>query len=159
MRTRRLVIAGALAASFLAPSLFARARQPEAESPTRSGARLYAAYCASCHGVDGKGDGPLVEVLVAKPFNLTRLSEKYGSPLPVDQIAAFIDGRKDVTAHGPREMPVWGEQLYRGEPGKSPSPDSPSGRIREAARRGTIDLIIAYLDTIQAPPSGAPAPR
>jgi mono/diheme cytochrome c family protein len=155
---RRLVFAGALATSFLAPSLLTRARQPEAESPTRSGARLYAAYCASCHGVDGKGDGPLVQVLVAKPANLTRLAERYGSPLPVDPLAAFIDGRRDVKAHGPREMPVWGEQLYRGEPGKSPPPDSPSGSVREAARRGTIELIIAYLDTIQAPPSGPSAP-
>jgi len=159
MRTRRLVYAGALVVSFLAPSLLGRARQPEPESPARSGARLYAAYCASCHGEGGKGDGPLVEVLVAKPTNLTRLAERYGSPLPVDKLAAFIDGRRDVKAHGPREMPVWGEQLYRGELGKSPPADSPSGHIREAARQGAIELIIAYLDTIQAPPSGAPAPR
>ena len=157
MRPRPLVFAAALAALLIAPRS-PLARQPEAESPAHSGARLYTAYCASCHGVSGRGDGPLVMVLVAKPTNLTRLAEKYGTPLPVEQLAAFIDGRQDVKAHGPRDMPVWGEQLYRGEPGKSPAPDSPSGRIREAARQGTIELIIAYLETIQAP-SGAPAPR
>jgi mono/diheme cytochrome c family protein len=154
---RPIALAAVLAAAFATSSL-ALAAEPEPEPPAVTGAHLYMNYCASCHGVGGRGDGPLVMVLVAKPANLTRLAEKYGRPLPVDKLAAFIDGRTDVKAHGPREMPVWGEQLYRGEAGKSPAPDSPSGRVREAARQGTIDLILAYLETIQAP-SGASAPR
>ena len=154
---RLITLVTALAAACVAPlALFAAEGEPE--SPAATGARLYARYCASCHGTQGLGDGPLAMVLVAKPANLTRLAEKYGRPLPVDKLAAYIDGRRDVKAHGPREMPVWGEQLYPGEPGKSPAPDSPSGRVREAARQGTFELIVAYLDTIQAP-SGAPAPR
>ena len=129
-----------------------------AEPPEQTGAQLYARYCASCHGVGGHGDGPLVVVLTAKPADLTRLGEKYGRPLPSQPIAAFIDGRSDVKAHGPREMPVWGEQLYRGEPGRSPAPDTPSGQAREAARRGAIELIVAYLQTIQQPAEPRPAP-
>jgi mono/diheme cytochrome c family protein len=142
-------------AAFALACLVARslaAAPPAAESPEQMGAHLYATYCASCHGAAGRGDGPLTEVLTVKPANLTRLGEKYGRPLPVDRVAGFIDGRADVKAHGPREMPVWGEQLYRGEAGKSPGPGSPSAALREAARRGTIELIVAYLDTIQAPP-------
>jgi mono/diheme cytochrome c family protein len=155
MRSIRLVAALSVA---LLGARSLSAAQPTAESPEQTGAQLYTTYCASCHGVSGLGDGPLAMVLTVKPFDLTRLGEKYGRPLPTDRIAEFIDGRSDVKAHGPREMPVWGEQLYRGETGKSPAPDSPSGRVREAARRGAIELIIAYLDTIQLPPTPPHAP-
>ena len=134
-----------------------RAAEPAAESPQQAGARLYARYCASCHGVDGRGDGPLAMVLTIKPFDLTRLGQKYGRPLPIDRIADFIDGRSDVKAHGPRDMPVWGEQLYPGEPGKSPPPSSPSGQLRDIARQGTIELIVAYLETLQPSPESPPA--
>jgi len=147
----------ALVAVLLGPRMLAAA-EPSSESPEQTGARLYARYCASCHGVGGHGDGPLVMVLTVKPFDLTRLGEKYGRPLPSERIAAFIDGRSDVKAHGPREMPVWGEQLYPANPGRSPAPDTPSGKLREEARRGAIELIIAYLQTIQQPPEPRPAP-
>ena len=36
-----------------------------------------------------------------------------GNPLPEDVIAKFIDGRSDVKAHGPRDMPVWGRNSTR----------------------------------------------
>lgn len=34
-----------------------------------AGAQLYATYCASCHGADGKGDGPLAKTLNPRPAN------------------------------------------------------------------------------------------
>jgi len=148
-------------AAFVAALLGARtiaAAEPASESPEQAGARLYARYCASCHGVGGHGDGPLVRVLTVKPADLTRLGEKYGRTLPSESIAAFIDGRSNVKAHGPREMPVWGKRLYRGKPGQAPAPDTPSGQLREEARRGAIELIIAYLQTIQQPAEPRPAP-
>jgi mono/diheme cytochrome c family protein len=70
---------------------------------------LYLQYCASCHGRYADGKGPVVPALSTPPANLRLLSERYGNPLPEDQIARFIDGRADVKAHGPRDMPVWGE--------------------------------------------------
>jgi len=154
MRSIRMaaLVAGLLGARMLA------AAEPASESPEQIGARLYARYCASCHGVGGHGDGPLVTVLTVKPADLTRLGEKYGRPLPSEPIAAFIDGRSDVKAHGPREMPVWGEQLYPGKPGRSPAPGTPSGKLREEARRGAIEMIVAYLQTIQQPSEPRTAP-
>jgi hypothetical protein len=58
----------------------------------------------------------------------------------VDRIAKLIDGREIVKAHGPRSMPVWGEQL--GGSGKT-------GAAAEAAVRRRIESLVAYLATIQ----------
>jgi len=108
-----------------------------------SGAGLYLQYCASCHGVAARGDGPAAAALHEPPTDLTRLGERYGQPLPMERLAALVDGRTAVAAHGSREMPVWGEQLYAGD-----RPESPA---RAAARSGTILLILEYLDTQQRP--------
>jgi len=77
-------------------------------SEIASSRAFYLEFCATCHGLTGEGDGPLAQALTTPPPNLRRLSERYGNPLPDDQIARFIDGRADVKAHGPRDMPVWG---------------------------------------------------
>ena len=63
--------------------------------------------CAACHGADGKGSGPVAEVMVNKPLDLTQISKKYGS-FPSDDMYTVIDGRKMINPHGSRDMPVWG---------------------------------------------------
>jgi mono/diheme cytochrome c family protein len=103
------------------------------------GHTYYLRYCASCHGENGNGQGPMASSLKQQPADLRLLSEKYGNPLSVERVAAFVDGREAVAAHGSREMPVWGERLYdiwnaKGSPGGMP------GRIKE---------IVLYLRTIQ----------
>jgi len=113
-----------------------------------SGADLYTSYCASCHGVSAQGDGPAAETLRKPPRDLTRLGARWGTPLDKERLASFIDGREGPRAHGPPDMPVWGERLYPGERAESPA--------REAARRGTILLILEYLQTLQKP-AEAPA--
>ncbi|MDO8435030.1 MAG: c-type cytochrome [Candidatus Binatus sp.] len=103
------------------------------------GQRYFARYCASCHGKDGAGDGPVAKALSKPPANLRMLGDKYGLPLPAPRIAKFIDGRDAVRAHGTRDMPVWGEQLYalgHGEQG-------------ELGIGEVVGKIIAYLNTIQ----------
>lgn len=109
-----------------------------------SGADLYTSYCASCHGVSAQGDGPAAESLRKPPSDLTRLGARWGTPLDKERLASFIDGREGPRAHGPADMPVWGERLYPGERAQSPA--------REAARRGTILLILEYLQTLQKLP-------
>jgi len=124
---------------------------PAAAAPAgavESGTDLYLQYCASCHGVGAHGDGPTAETLRKPPSDLTRLSARWGAPLDKERLATFIDGRDAPRAHGTPEMPVWGERLYAGERAHSPA--------REAARRGTILLILEYLETLQQP-AEAPA--
>ena len=75
------------------------------------GAAEYLNSCAVCHGVDAEGDGPLTEVLMKRPADLTRLAERNGGRFPYQRVFAVIDGRFDVSSHGEREMPVWGRQF------------------------------------------------
>jgi mono/diheme cytochrome c family protein len=114
---------------------------PVAGAELSEGRELYVESCASCHGLDGRGGGPRAATLAAPPPDLTRLHERYGTPLPRDRIAAFIDGRSEVEAHGPREMPVWGKRFFEGDPGPP--------RGVESAKRRSIELIVDYLQQLQ----------
>ncbi len=106
-------------------------------SEVKRGRALYLQYCASCHGLAGEGDGPVARALMTPPANLRRLSERFGGPLPDDQIARYIDGRSEVKAHGPRDMPVWGSRFYF----------ESGGDERQAHQR--IAELVVYLPSIQ----------
>jgi mono/diheme cytochrome c family protein len=73
-----------------------------------SGATLFQTHCASCHGVNGQGNGELVSVLRTLPADLTQLTRKNKGVFPETTLTGLIDGKHDVLAHGPRAMPVWG---------------------------------------------------
>jgi mono/diheme cytochrome c family protein len=100
------------------------------------GRQIYLERCVSCHGLTGEGDGPVAPALSTPPANLRRLSERFGNPLPEDQVARFIDGRAEVKAHGPRDMPVWGKRFY-------------AETHNEHAVHAMIAALVAYLQSIQ----------
>ena len=75
------------------------------------GAAEYLNSCAVCHGMDAEGDGPLTDVLMKRPPDLTGLAQRNGGRFPYQHVFAVIDGRFDVSSHGDREMPVWGRQF------------------------------------------------
>jgi protoheme IX farnesyltransferase len=54
-----------------APSPAANVPSGNLRGDAQNGARLYAQYCASCHGPKGHGDGPVVGTLNPKPANHT----------------------------------------------------------------------------------------
>lgn len=72
------------------------------------GRALYVRYCASCHGMGGRGDGPASKAFRRRPSDLTRVRERYKGQYPVREVMAAIDGRYPVRAHGDSAMPVWG---------------------------------------------------
>jgi mono/diheme cytochrome c family protein len=78
-----------------------------------SGSEMYTTWCASCHGAQGKGDGPAAAALKKPPANLTQLAKKNGGKFPTEKVRNYIDGTAAVTAHGSREMPVWGGVFRR----------------------------------------------
>jgi mono/diheme cytochrome c family protein len=71
----------------------------------------YLNSCAVCHGLGGRGDGPLSELLLKHPDDLTHLSERNGGGFPYSKVFATIDGRYAISSHGDRVMPVWGQQF------------------------------------------------
>jgi mono/diheme cytochrome c family protein len=76
------------------------------------GRQLYTEYCASCHGLDGKGGGPVATSLKSALPDLTRIPLENGK-FPSLRILQVIGGEVDVPAHGSKEMPVWGRYFRR----------------------------------------------
>jgi len=86
-------------------------------------------------------------VLRVPPPDLTRIAARRGGVFPEAEIAAFIDGRAEVAAHGSREMPVWGRVF--GKP-------VAEGTTGEEVVRGQLWVLVAYLKSIQQGPATAP---
>lgn len=104
------------------------------------GERLYRIHCASCHGTDGRGEGPMREVLTRLPTDLTRLDA--AGNLWVESARDVLTGASArwCGVHGRREMPVWGVSFV--------------DRGRVAGQReeveAEIDSLLEFLREIQA---------
>ena len=75
------------------------------------GATLYANLCAACHGPDGRGDGPVADVLTVATPDLTGLSLANAGKFPLGRVEAAIRGVEMPAVHGGRQMPLWGPAL------------------------------------------------
>ena len=106
-----------------------------------SGVEMYERLCASCHGVGGEGDGPVAPLIRIHTPDLTRIAQRDGGEFPTEDVRRTIDGRFDRPAHGTRDMPVWGWQLYG-----SVNNDDAAERARVDAM---IDRLVTYLRSIQ----------
>lgn len=82
-----------------------------ATSPT-SGQEMYKAYCAVCHGSDGKGNGPAASALKVPATDLTAMAKNNGGQFPEMKVVSIIRGEGNLAAHGTREMPVWGQLFW-----------------------------------------------
>jgi mono/diheme cytochrome c family protein len=80
---------------------------PALAQDAERGARLYADHCAVCHGAGLLGDGPMAEILVTAPPDLTRIAARYDGVFPRAGIAWTIDGRDPILGHG-GDMPLFG---------------------------------------------------
>jgi mono/diheme cytochrome c family protein len=88
-------------------------KQPARAIASVEGKELYAAYCAACHGKEGRGDGPAAASLKVAPTDLTLLAKKNnGTFASVAVEQSIIGAGKPVVAHGPSDMPVWGPIFF-----------------------------------------------
>lgn len=96
-----------------------------------SGPEMYKTYCASCHGLDGKGRGPAAAAMKAPLPDLTMLSRRNGGKFPELRVVNSINGESGLSAHGGKEMPVWGYVFREMRPG---SGEEASLRLRNLTR-------------------------
>jgi len=87
------------------------APNPANKSASTSGKEMYVGYCASCHGVDGKGNGPTASALKVPPTDLTLLSKNNHGKFPGAHIDTVLQFGSRIPSHGSSEMPVWGPIL------------------------------------------------
>jgi mono/diheme cytochrome c family protein len=143
-RITGLTLATALAAAIAVFALAARAASDDGEGEDPIGLTEYEIACMSCHGLDGKGDGPKARTLSTMPADLTRIAERNGGKFPARAIYDMIDGRGVIPAHGKRDMPVWGDRYRQtGDPGEDPA-------AVDQRARALIDALVGYIASIQA---------
>ena len=107
-----------------------------ASTATVSGSELFYNNCAACHGVGGKGDGPMGQVLTIRPADLTILAKKTGGKFPAAQIYQMIDGRNPaVRGHGGPDMPVWGEVF--------------AAKGNAASVKDRVNALVKHIETLQ----------
>lgn len=113
------------------------------------GKKEYESKCIACHGANAKGDGPQAKFLAKKPADLTQLAKKNGGVFPDSRVHEVIDGRLEVAAHGPRLMPVWGDEFLFEETHRPQDVSAEAFANREARVNAKIQALVDYLSRLQ----------
>jgi mono/diheme cytochrome c family protein len=132
------LIGAASAASVIAATAAMAQQTAETFAAGTSGAAVYKTYCAVCHGVEAKGDGPLAESLRHVPPDLTLLAKRNAGKFDADRVHRMIDGRDPIKGHGGPDMPIWGDAFKRSSEGYS-----------EKAVKARIDALVEHLRSLQ----------
>jgi mono/diheme cytochrome c family protein len=125
-----------LLALVLTATAVTRAQRAADRALVDSGQDLFVTYCASCHGITGRGNGPAADELRHRPADLTQFAKHNGGIFNAARIHDIVDGRA-VKAHGTMEMPVWGDAFKWRE------------GLPEDAIKARIEALVRYLETIQ----------
>jgi mono/diheme cytochrome c family protein len=142
----KLVRAFTVGAIAVGASTIAHAQQTSSASQNVDlGKYYYESHCAVCHGPSGTGlpPDPGWSLLIKDIPNLTTLSKRNGGVFPFERVYDTIDGRNEVRAHGPRDMPVWGRVFSAQSLDLSPYYD------REAFARAKILALTEYVYRLQ----------
>jgi mono/diheme cytochrome c family protein len=135
-----VVICSMLVSIGLLSLIEARSANAQSGVLVDAGRADFVSYCAACHGLDARGDGPVKPVLRIPPADLTAIAQRNGGSFDAGRVASKIDGRFEIVAHGSSSMPVWGRIL-----GKPIS----DGTTADEVARGQIDALVSYLQSIQ----------
>jgi mono/diheme cytochrome c family protein len=95
-------------------------------------------YCAVCHGKDAKGKGPAAAALKTPPADLTTIAKRRKGEFPSIEIRSIIEGGRELSAHGDREMPMWGS-VFRSI-GAGSGDQTPVMRVQN---------LVKYLESLQ----------
>lgn len=77
----------------------------------------YAAYCAVCHGLDARGNGPAAPAMKMPVADLTSIAKRHGGKFDAVEVEYIIKGigKTESPAHGVEEMPIWGDVFRHDE--------------------------------------------
>lgn len=100
------------------------------------GKSLYTQYCAVCHANDGKGNGPAAAAMKPAPTDLTQISRTNNGHFPDEKIMRILTGEETITAHGNKDMPVWGAVFHN----MNSSPSMSQARLH---------ALVQYLEELQ----------
>ncbi len=136
-------ILAVLIASLIPALALGQAAQPKStpnkQASAERGKELFSEYCASCHGVSGKGDGPAASALKIPPADLTALAARNKGQFPSLRVMQAIKAGPSVPAHGSEIMPVWGPIFLQGDyleaAGQAP-PQTAAGVAEESGQQG-----------------------
>jgi mono/diheme cytochrome c family protein len=139
MRNGLLVLLAAL--SFqppLASGQTTGAKNPPLVISSLYGRDLFEMYCATCHGREGRGNGPAAEALKVRPADLTTIARRNGGTFPKSRVESFVTVGEDRAspAHGSKEMPVWGPIFRALDP-------------NDAANKIRLANIVEYVGALQ----------
>ena len=98
-----------------------------------TGATLYQRHCATCHGVDADGKGPMRPALLLQPPSLLDLAARNDGTFPIIRVVSRIDGRDPLVSHG-SPMPVYG-WYFEGEDTSHQGRDRPTDLDQPTHRR------------------------
>lgn len=135
---KELTGGASLALATLMLLLGARSAPASEDEVQTGGSAIFKTYCASCHGREAKGDGPIAEHLRTVPPDLTKLARRNKGKFEADKVHRMIDGRDPVKGHGGADMPVWGDAFQQSREGYS-----------EEAVKVRIAALVAFLESIQ----------
>lgn len=135
------LLAGALLLPVLAYGLVSGA----AAQDVKIGQEEYRMHCAACHGLEGRGDGPIGQILKTPAPNLAQITERNGGKFPVQKIYDIIEGSSVLAAHGTRDMPLWGDR-YRAAP--DPQTPDQAAAASDLAQQRILSLVY-FLGTLQ----------
>lgn len=131
---RPVVLAIVLQLTFAAQSAWAESSASEA---AKTAADTYLEHCHLCHGLGGRGDGPVADALKVAPADLTMITARNNGRFPSAKLADIIRNGGGLLGHGTTEMPAWGSAF-----GEKGDPD--------VARKRISDLV-RYIESLQAP--------
>jgi mono/diheme cytochrome c family protein len=100
-------------------------------------------HCATCHGLEGTGNGPMAGALTLQPTNLTQLNARNDGVFPITRVIMRIDGRDPLVSHG-SSMPIFGDFFEGYDVALKTETGQPI-----MTSKPIVDLM-AYLETLQA---------
>jgi hypothetical protein len=133
------------------------------EVPIDAGRALFIENCAACHGMSGRGDGPLSEGMRRKPTDLTQIAARNGGLWDMAAVMSRIDGYRQpgggmpefgAVLEGPTVMVDTGDGIETPTPQPLFELADYLRRIQEVAPAGAPPAIEAVPLVITTPTGG-----